>query len=323
MPPVLIGRAELEASLARARAVAAGYGDPRAGIHGPTSTAWALEREAIVFAGGGRAALLQLADPSVAYAIADHSTTKNDVIGRFRRTFEHIFTMAFGGIEDAFTAARRVHDVHRRIVGTIPIDVGAIAAGTRYHANDAASLRWVYATLIDTVVQVIELMRGRLPDDVRDPYIRSTHQFARLFGIPESMLCETWAEHDAYMAAMLTSGKIVVSPPARDMAAFLLGRGDGQKQNALGGWVERVTAALMPPKLRDDFGLRWTFADEAAVRVAVGIARPIYAVLPPQLRWLPAYNDARRRLAGRLPSPVSRFLERQLQSLAGLTTRPA
>jgi uncharacterized protein (DUF2236 family) len=215
-----------------------------------------------------------------------------------------------------------VHDIHRRIVGTIPIAVGSIPAGTRYHAIDAASLRWVYATLVDTVVHVLELVRGPLPESVKDPYIRSTHQFARLFGIPESMLSETWSEHDGYMAAMLTSGRIAVSPPARDMAAFLLGRGNDQRQNALGRWVERVTAAMLPARLRDDFGLKWTFADEATVKITVATIRPLYAALPPQLRWLPAYQDARRRLVGRLPSPLSRFLDRQLQNLAGLATRP-
>jgi uncharacterized protein (DUF2236 family) len=315
---VLIGRAELEASLALARAAA--HPDPRGGIHGPGSPAWRLERESIVFAGGGRAALLQLAHPAVAYAIEQHSTTRDDVVGRFQRTFELVFAIAFGDRDHAFAAARRVHDIHRRIVGTIPIDVGSVRAGTRYHANDAESLRWVYATLVDTVIRVTELVRGRMSTARKDAYVRGSHQFARMFGIPEPMLAADWRGFSGYVDDMLASGTIAVSPPAREMAGFLLGRGGGRRQAALGRWVERVTAALLPPRLRDEFGLAWSAGDAARVRLAVGVTRPAYAVLPPALRWLPAYQDARRRLAGRAPGRLSRMLDRGWQQLAGLAT---
>ena len=64
---MVVGRDELEASLAGLRATVV---DPRAGIHGPGSTAWRLERDGLIFLGGGRAVLLQLAHPFVAHAIA-------------------------------------------------------------------------------------------------------------------------------------------------------------------------------------------------------------------------------------------------------------
>jgi uncharacterized protein (DUF2236 family) len=315
---VIVGKADLEASLDRARAVAAAaHADPRAGIHGPGSAAWRLGRESILFAGGGRAALLQLAHPAVAYAIDQHSTTRDDVVGRFQRTFELVFAIVFGDLDHAIAAARRVHDIHRRIVGTIPIDVGAFRAGARYHANDADALRWVHATLIDTVVRVTELVRGPLSTRRKDAYVRDSHQFARMFGIPEAMLPADWAAFSAYVDGMLASGAIAVAPPAREMAAFLLGRGGGRVQTPLGRWVERVTAALLPPRLRDELGLQWSFADAARVRLAAAAVRPGYAVMPPALRWLPAYQDARRRIAGRPPSALARLLDRGLSQLAG------
>jgi uncharacterized protein (DUF2236 family) len=316
---VIVGRADLEASLERARAIAeAAHADPRAGIHGPGSTVWRLERESIVFAGGGRASLLQLAHPPVAYAIEQHSTTREDVVGRFRRTFELVFAIAFGEREHAMAAARRVHEIHRRIVGTIPISVGAYRAGARYHANDVESLRWVYATLVDTVICVTELVRGRLSRERRDAYVRGSHQFARMFGIPEELLPADHPAFVAYVDGMLASGAVVVAPPAREMAAFLLGRGPGQRQNNLGRWVERVTAALLPPHLRADFGLAWSAGDAARVRLATGAMRPFYAALPRSIRWLPAYQEARRRVEGREPSRFTRVIDYGLQQLAGM-----
>ena len=53
--------------------------EPRHGIYGPSSVSWQLAGDVAVFIGGGRAALLQLAHPFVAYAIAEHSRTRSDV----------------------------------------------------------------------------------------------------------------------------------------------------------------------------------------------------------------------------------------------------
>ena len=114
---MVVTRADLEASLAALRRQ---ISDPRAGILGPRSIAWQIGGDLAVFLGGGRAALLQLAHPMVAYAIAQRSHARADVAGRFRRTFRHVFAMVFGGLDDAFAAARRVHAIHARIHGTLP-----------------------------------------------------------------------------------------------------------------------------------------------------------------------------------------------------------
>jgi uncharacterized protein (DUF2236 family) len=65
----VVTREEHEASLAElARSIA----NPREGILGPQSLAWKLGGDLAVFLGGGRAALLQLAHPMVAYAVDHH-----------------------------------------------------------------------------------------------------------------------------------------------------------------------------------------------------------------------------------------------------------
>jgi len=159
---MVVGRAELEASLARLQAEVV---DPRAGIHGPGSTAWQLERDSLIFLGGGRAVLLQLAHPFVAHAIRDHSRTRGDVIGRFQRTFRAVFAMSFGDLDHACRAARAIHGVHERVRGVLADDAGGFAPGTPYAGNDPDALRWVHATLIETVVVVHEAIHGLLYRD--------------------------------------------------------------------------------------------------------------------------------------------------------------
>src|SRR5436189_6181724 len=100
---MIVARAELEASLAELRRQ---IPDPRAGSFGPGSVAWRIGGDIAVFLGGGRAALLQLAHPMVAHAIAQHSYTRADVAQRFQRTLRAVLAMVFGELDDACAAAR-------------------------------------------------------------------------------------------------------------------------------------------------------------------------------------------------------------------------
>jgi uncharacterized protein (DUF2236 family) len=312
----VVTRADHEAALA---ALAREIRDPREGILGPRSAAWQLGGDLGVFLGGGRAALLQLAHPMVAYAIDHHSRTRADVLGRFQRTFRNVFAMVFGELDDAFAAARRVHAIHARIHGAIPSTIGAWQAGTAYHANDVDALRWVHATLVDTTLDVRERLDGALPTALKDAYIVEMNRFAALFGIPRDRLPDGWLAHHAYMQRMLGSDVLAVAPCAREMAMFLVGRG-GPKQPPLGRVLEALTATMLPPHLARDFGLRKSKVSAAAVRLALAGAAPIYRRLPREAVAIPAYSEARRRLSGRPPSRLAAWTERQLFGLTRQVT---
>lgn len=305
---MIVGRADLEASLA---ALATEVRDPRAGIHGPGTIAWRLERDCLIFLGGGRAVLLQLAHPFVACAIRDHSRTRGDVIGRFQRTFRAVFAMSFGDLEHARRAARAVHGGHARVQGVLGEDAGVWARDTRYAGNDAEALRWVHATLVDTVITVHEAVHGALPAADRDAYCRDARRFGRLFAIPEPLLPTTWTAHRAYVDDMLASERLAVTSAARSMAAYLFG-------GRLGPAARAVTAGLSPPSIRDGFGLPFGPVEQRGFAATLAAARAL-AKLPAPLRDLPAYRDARRRLRGLPPAPWSRWLERRLYALAGQT----
>ncbi|MFP4632854.1 MAG: oxygenase MpaB family protein, partial [Halobacteriales archaeon] len=62
--------------------------DPAAGVHGPGSTSWHVNRENALFLAGPTAALLQVAHPKVAAGVDEHSDYEVDPVGRFQRTFE-------------------------------------------------------------------------------------------------------------------------------------------------------------------------------------------------------------------------------------------
>jgi uncharacterized protein (DUF2236 family) len=308
---MIVTREDLEGSL---ESLVQNVRDPSAGILGPKSIAWRLGGDLAVFLGGGRAALLQLAHPMVAYAIDHHSRTRADVLGRFQRTFRHIFAMTFGELDDAIVAARRVHQIHTRVHGEINEDLGIWRAGTRYHANDADALRWVHATLVDTTILVRERLGATISRDDLDRYTIEMNRFAALFGIPAALLPRTWSEHVSYMNRMLR--ELVVAPCAREMARFLIGRGGDTAQPPLGRLTEVLAAAMLPEHLVEQFGLQ----PSRASRPGLAAFRLVYNRLPDRIVALPAHADATRRLAGRPPSRLAAWTERHLFGLSERVT---
>ena len=99
-------------------------GENRSGFFGPGSVTWRVNRESAVFLGAGRAALLQLAHPWVAAALAQHSNLLNDAVGRFHSTFRVIYTMLFGTRSQALEASRHLYQRHTGIRGELPGNVG-------------------------------------------------------------------------------------------------------------------------------------------------------------------------------------------------------
>lgn len=297
---MIVSREELERSIARLRDEIA---DPAAGIYGPDSVSWRVDREIIVFLAGGRAALLQLAHPFVAHAVDRHSQTRGDPLGRFQRTFKHVFAMAFGDLDHAIASARRVHAIHQRIYGEA-------SDGTRYEANDEDALLWVHATLVDSAVLAFERVVRPLTGHERDRYLREGHRFARLFGIPDRLLPSRWADHEAYMSRMYR--ELRVTAPAREMAGFLLEPPLPLLQPAA-RWYRLVTTGLLPPPIRDGFGFSFRRRDELAFRASLASVRAAYRALPQRLRYVPAYTRAVRRLAG-LPGEdrIASWMERVL-----------
>jgi uncharacterized protein (DUF2236 family) len=184
-------------------AATARVSDPRGGFQGPSSMSWRIGRESMVFMGGGRAALLQLAHPYVAHGVDQHSLTRTDPIGRFNRTFLHVFNMIFGSQAEALESAHGVRAIHDTIHGPITENVGRFEAGHRYRAHDHDALLWVHATLIHTAVQVYDLAVAELTWAERNQYYQESKSFAALFGIDPALMPDTWTEFDAYVNDMV------------------------------------------------------------------------------------------------------------------------
>lgn len=272
-------------------------GEPGNGFFGPASVTWALNRESAVFLGAGRAALLQLAHPWVAAALAQHSSLLHDAVGRFHSTFRVIYTMVFGTRAQASEASRQLYQLHAGIRGELP-------QGGHYEANEVAALRWVYATLVESAVLAYEFVFPPLTQASRQQYYEESKRMAALFGIAATALPPDWEAFTQYTAAMFSSPQLSV-----DMAALALG------QSVLSGagtwirpphWYKALTAYWLPPRLRAAFELDFGASEEQAVARASRWLPRLYPHIPGRVRFVGPFHEAQARLSGRAPGMLTR-----------------
>jgi uncharacterized protein (DUF2236 family) len=304
----LVSRLELESLLASiAHRPEDQRRDPRAGIFGPSSVTWKINREAALFLGAGRAALLQLAHPWVATALTQHSSLLGDPIARFQNTFRIVFTMIFGSVGQAFAASRHLHTLHTGIRGEMSDTVAAWPRGSHYEANEIAALRWVFATLVASAVLAYECV-GHLSDAEREQYYEESKTTAALFGIPADALPRDWAAFDEYCRAMVASDTLGVSPTARSMGhAILSGAGSWIRPPR---WYRTLTVGWLPVRIRNEFGLPLSLRGERAAARARRWLPRLWKMLPPFLRFVGPYREAMARISNHSVSGFTRISNR-------------
>jgi uncharacterized protein (DUF2236 family) len=293
--------------------------DPRAGIFGPESISWKINRESALFLGAGRASLLQLAHPWVAAALDQHSNLRNDPLARFHHTFRVVFTMIFGTLDQALAASRRLYQLHTRIRGELPEAVAAHARGSHYEANEVHALVWVYATLIESALMAYECALPPLPAGERETYYAESRLIAALFGIAGDKLPADWRAFEAYSGEMLRSGQLGVNALSSELAERVLhGRGSWVP---VPGWYRALTAAWLPDPLRNAFGLAYGEREQRSARVAAKWVPRLYCRLPAAIRYVGPYREALARIQGVEPGPLvglsNRFWMGQARTMFG------
>ena len=231
-----------------------------------------VDGEAVILAGGGRALLMQIAHPLVAQGVAEHSEWRGDRFGRLLRTLRPMFAIVFGNAEEVRAAARGVNAVHRGVTG----------AG--YEARDPELLLWVHATLVDTALECHRRFVRRLPHEREAQYYEETKLVGRLLGVPEALLPPDIDAFNAYVAA--TVEHLEVSETARAIARELC-RPTLPFGPLIVPWRE-ITAGLLPPRLREAYGMPWDPARAAVFEGLGAFSRGVWPRLPRALRRPPA-----------------------------------
>jgi uncharacterized protein (DUF2236 family) len=230
-----------------------------------------IYRENVLFLGGGRALLLQLAHPDVARGVAEHSSFEDDPFSRLRRTITVVDAIVFGDDDDADRAAaglRRVHD---------------FVTGPGYFANDPALLFWVHATLVDTGMRIYNGFVAPLSEADRERAYRDALVLGEVFGVAREEQPATYDDFRAYLRTMV--GTLEVTDTARDVARAVLHPKLPAVTSPALELVRQITVGLLPRPIREQYGFRWDAPRKAALHATALASRMAHPLLPRPLRW--------------------------------------
>jgi uncharacterized protein (DUF2236 family) len=258
-----------------------------------------------LFTASGYALMLQVAHPTVGAGVAEHSNFQADPWGRLFRTLDYTTCTIYGGPELAWSVGRRVREMHKQIKGVRP-------DGERYHALEPKAYAWVHATLAEAIVAGHQKFSSPTltPAEV-ETFWHEWRPVGRLVGVRLEDLPETWGDFQVYLHEMVESTlertEAVVDvldslsnpaappvPAVRRERIWKLLRGPVARPG------ETATLGLLPPVLRERFGIEWTRWRQREFDAAAAISRRSRPLMPKAARdFGPHYLRWRREAIAR------------------------
>jgi uncharacterized protein (DUF2236 family) len=262
------------------------------GYFGPESAVWAVHGNLATLVGGIRALLVQTLHPAAVAGVDEHSSYREDPLGRLAGTTRWLTVTTFGSRAAADRESARVRGMHRRVHGTY---ADAEGRQRRYRAGDEHLLAWVHAAFTESFLVCHQVFGGAIsggPDD----YVREWATAAERVGLtapPRSV-----ADLKAQMAAY--EPELARTPATERTVAFL--RNPPLSAPALVGYqvLFAGAASTLPEPHRALLGLppNGGRTARAATRALLAGMRSLLGEGPP------AAAAARRRLDG-LPDRAS------------------
>jgi uncharacterized protein (DUF2236 family) len=259
-----------------------------AGLFGPGSLIWRVNREGVLLLGGGRALILQVAHPLVAAGVEQHSTYREDPFGRLFRTLDLTNRIVFGPTPVAEEAAAQLWRVHGRVRGVA-------GDGTPYDARDPALLMWVHATLVDTALLVYQRYVGPLTIRELRRYYDEQRLLGETFGVPRSSQPASYAEFNEYFLSMVEGDTLAITSTLHDVVEVTLSGGLPRVARPLVELLNLATVGMLPERLRAELGLGWGPRRERLLGASQAALRSLVPRLPGLVRDLPPARRAGRR----------------------------
>jgi uncharacterized protein (DUF2236 family) len=255
-----------------------------------------VNAERVVLLGWSRAILMQLAHPLIATGVVQHSTFRGGAIEaavRLHHTVGAMLSLVFGDDAGRAAAVARIRAIHRTINGTLPEAAGPFAAGTRYSAEDPALLLWVHATLVDSSADIYQRIIGPLgASELDDLCVLSAPLLAELGGDPASTPLR-WSDLQNYMSSVHASGALTVTPDARMIGVAVLSPRAAGVPLPLAGFHRLIATGLLPPSLREAYGIPWSPQHDIRFGRALNLVRNLRRVAPSFVaRWPHARHRA-------------------------------
>lgn len=261
-------------------------GDP--GLLGPDSVSWRVIGDVSAFVGGIRALLIQAAHPEVVAGVADHSSYREDPLGRLSRTSFYVTSTTYGAmpeVDEAVAVVRRAHAPVR----------GESNRGRLYSAGTPEFAAWVHNALTDSfLVAYRHYGRDTLTTEEADRFVVEQQAIGRL--LDAEPLPSTAVELSAWLEE---HPDIAPSPGQSEAVRFLRRPPLALPVLAAYRLLFRAAAVTIPDRLRSTIGVDVGPRDEAIGRFVLS-----------SLRWAlgssPSWHVALIRSGGDIPDGVFR-----------------
>jgi len=254
--------------------------------------------------GAGVALLLQVAHPTVAAGVRDHSDFEHDPWGRLWRTLDFVNLFIYAGPEAAARTGRALREMHRSIKGVAP-------DGRHYHALEPEAYAWVHATLCEAILGSQRLFGRRMRPDEVARFYDEWRALGRLLGVRDRDLPQEWAGFRGYFDGMVDERledndvvqkviRTLRAPAPPPFAASLPPAVWRVLRFPSARAGELATIALLPARLRARFGLHLGRREARELRAFAALSRAATPLMPDSLLHMgPSYLRARRKAMAR------------------------
>jgi uncharacterized protein (DUF2236 family) len=234
---------------------------------------------------GPRALILGALEP-LTYTATMLSTRSIDrPFRRLARTAKIHETVLLGTRAEADEALRAVNQLHRRVEGSLEEPAGKHPAGTRYSAFDRDLMLWTLAVIVDSARVMYETMVRPLSGSELEQLWQDYVRFGELFGMSRDTMPASYCEFDIWLARQLESPDLHPTPHGLAMAPIVAFEQPvpiaGRPMLHLNNLAVKGT---LPRRVREIFGIRWTFAHRAGFRALIAINRITHRILPKRFR---------------------------------------
>lgn len=234
-----------------------------------------LLQEGILFAGAGSALLLQAAMPNIRSDESHHERNLATELGEaLQATLSYIACLMFGTRDEK----RKLLDMLSH--GQPPLK------GSDYYAHKPDVYLWIAATLYATATDFYQRIYGRVALKTAEKAYDEFSLLCYVLNIPRGTWPENRQEFWKYWDEHIE--RLHVTPDANEFAQDLMYRTE------LPRWVQSLkpllrvlTIEMLPPRLRDEYGLKSTFGTRGMYRSTMGFAVAVYPSLPMSIRGYP------------------------------------
>lgn len=208
----------------------------------PDSVSWRVFKNPVALGVGGVAAvLLEFADPRIRTGVWEHSSYKQDPVGRSERTAMAAMVGVYGPKHAAQRVIAGVTNMHARVAGHTP-------SGAAYRALDAPLLDWVSATAAFGFLTAYHRFVAPLSEAEKAQFYAEGEPVARLYGVQNPL------RSDAQFAAM-TEALLPGFEPHPIVSEFLTivqsGPGALGLPKTLRRLMARASVSILPTRVRE------------------------------------------------------------------------